>query len=139
MPKVSSPVATEAKVGPRPTTSTGEPTARVPRSTLPVTADRLAEGLRTGLGKAGIEATVGCEGTLVGLHLGPVAPTDYDGARRTDEATYRALFHAMLERGVAVAPGAYEVLFPGLAHTDEVIDEAVERIADAAQAVAAAL
>jgi glutamate-1-semialdehyde 2,1-aminomutase len=29
----------------------------------------------------------------------------------------------MLDAGVAMAPGAYEVLFPGLAHTDAVIDE----------------
>jgi glutamate-1-semialdehyde 2,1-aminomutase len=101
-------------------------------------ADRLAEGLRAALAKAGLEATVVQEGTLVGLFLGPVAPTDYDGARSTDEPRYRALFHAFLERGVAVAPGAYEVLFPGLAHSDEVLDEAIEQIADAAQAVAAA-
>jgi glutamate-1-semialdehyde 2,1-aminomutase len=76
------------------------------------------------------------EGTLVGLFLGPAAPLDYDGARRTDEAAYRALFHAQLERGVAVAPGAYEVLFPGLAHTEEVIDDILERMADAARSVA---
>ena len=49
-------------------------------------------------------------------------PTDYDGARRTDEAAYAALFHAPARRGVAIAPGAYEVMFPGLAHTDDVLD-----------------
>jgi glutamate-1-semialdehyde 2,1-aminomutase len=38
----------------------------------------------------------------------------------------------MLDHGVALAPGAYEVLFPGLAHTDEVID----RIGEAAHAAA---
>jgi glutamate-1-semialdehyde 2,1-aminomutase len=100
-------------------------------------ADRLAEGLRVALGKAGIEATVVHEGTLVGLYLGPEAPTDYDGARRTDEATYGALFHALLDRGVALAPGAYEVLFPGLGHTDDVIDDLLERVAEGAEAVAA--
>ena len=42
----------------------------------------------------------------------------------------------MLRRGVAMAPGAYEVLFPGLAHTDEVIDEIVSRAGDAAAEVA---
>jgi glutamate-1-semialdehyde 2,1-aminomutase len=98
-------------------------------------AERLATGLGVVLGKAGVEATVVREGTLVGLYLGPEAPVDYDGARRTDEAAYRALFHALLERGVAVAPGAYEVLFPGLAHTDEVIDEALEAVAEATAAL----
>ena len=31
---------------------------------------------------------------------------------------YAPFFHAMLRRGVALAPGPYEVLFPGLAHDD---------------------
>jgi glutamate-1-semialdehyde aminotransferase len=33
---------------------------------------------------------------------------------------------------VALAPGAYEVLFPGLAHDDETVDAIVARFADAA-------
>jgi glutamate-1-semialdehyde 2,1-aminomutase len=99
-------------------------------------AAQLADGLRAALAKVGVDAVVTREGTLVGLFLGPAAPLDYDGARRTDEAAYRALFHAQLERGVAVAPGAYEVFFPGLAHTEEVIDDILERMADAARSVA---
>jgi glutamate-1-semialdehyde 2,1-aminomutase len=101
-------------------------------------ATRLADGLRGALDKAGIDAVVGREGTLVGLYLGADAPTDYDGARRTDEAGYRALFRALLDRGVALAPGAYEVLFPGLGQTDEVLDDLLERFGEAAEAVAAA-
>ena len=31
----------------------------------------------------------------------------------------------MLKRGVAMAPGAYEAMFVGLAHTDDIIDEIV--------------
>ncbi len=61
--------------------------------------------------------------TLVGLYLGEPAPVDYDGARATDERAYARLFHGLLRRGVALAPGAYEVMFPGLAHTADVIDE----------------
>ena len=44
-------------------------------------------------------------------------------AKRTDTERFGRFFHAMLRRGVALAPGAYEILFPGLAHTDEVVDE----------------
>ena len=43
----------------------------------------------------------------------------------------------MLRRGVAMAPGAYEILFPGLAHTDEIIDEVIEIAGDAAADVVA--
>jgi len=36
----------------------------------------------------------------------------------------------MLKRGVALAPGAYEVLFPSLAHTEKLIDETIEIASD---------
>ena len=74
--------------------------------------------------------------TLVGLYFGDRPPTDYDGARATDEAAYARLFHALLERGVAIAPGAYEVLFPGLAHTDDVLAELEAAVTAAVAAVA---
>ena len=102
-------------------------------------AERWAQGLAAALTDAGIPAQVPRVGTLVGLYLGTDAPVDYDGAKRTDEAVYRVLFHELLDRGVAVAPGAYEVMFPGLGHTDDVLDEALVLVADAARATAARL
>jgi glutamate-1-semialdehyde 2,1-aminomutase len=103
--------------------------------TLEARAARLADGLQQVLDEAGIAAVVPRWRTLVGLFLGERAPTDYDGARTTDERTYAALFHALLDRGVAIAPGAYEVLFCGLAHTDGIIDRTLELAADAAAEV----
>jgi glutamate-1-semialdehyde 2,1-aminomutase len=76
------------------------------------------------------------EASLVGLFLGDTAPVDYPSAQQTDTAGYAAFFHAMLDRGVALAPGAYEVMFPGLAHTDDVIDEVGAAAMDAAEAAA---
>jgi len=64
--------------------------------------------------------------------------TDYDGAKGTDEALYAAFFHAMLDRGVALAPGAYEVLFPGLAHTKDELERVTDIASAAAMEVAAA-
>jgi glutamate-1-semialdehyde 2,1-aminomutase len=88
-------------------------------------AQALATILRDGLAAAGIPAQVPVVSSLVGLFLGDRTepPTDYAEAQQTDEAAYAKLFHALLASGVAVAPGAYEVLFPGLAHTDEVLQE----------------
>ncbi len=101
------------------------------------TAERLAEHLRAAFAAAGIPAVVPQVAALVGLHLGAEEPVDYPSAQRTDTARYAAFFHAMLDRGVALAPGAYEVLFPGLAHTDDVVDEIGEAARDAALAIAA--
>jgi glutamate-1-semialdehyde 2,1-aminomutase len=103
---------------------------------LTATAARLAGHLRAAFADAGIPAVVPQVASLVGLFFGADAPTDYVAARRTDTARYAAFFHAMLDRGVALAPGAYEVLFPGLAHTDEVVDEIGAAARQAAAAVA---
>jgi len=99
-------------------------------------AERLAAGLASAFASAGVDAVIPRVSTLVGVHLGATAPRTYDDAKTTDVDRYRRFFHAMLERGVAMAPGAYEVLFPGLAHTDDVIDQSVARAHEAAAAVA---
>ncbi|HEY6699040.1 MAG TPA: glutamate-1-semialdehyde 2,1-aminomutase [Acidimicrobiales bacterium] len=102
--------------------------------TLRRTAKALASAFRAAFDAAGVTAHVPVASTLVGIYHGARAPIDYDGARSTDEAGYAKLFHGLLERGVALAPGAYEVMFPGLAHTDEVIDEVSAAVADAVAA-----
>ena len=104
---------------------------------LEATAVRLSTGLQSAFDEAGFEAVVPRIGTLIGLFFGPSVPTNYDEARTTDEARYGAFFHAMLDRGVALAPGVYEILFPGLAHTDEIVDEIVEAASAAAAEVSA--
>ena len=63
----------------------------------------------------------------VGLHFSATPAVDYDTASTTDEAAYAGFFHALLDQGVALAPGPYEVAFPGLAHNDAVLDEIVAR------------
>jgi glutamate-1-semialdehyde 2,1-aminomutase len=87
--------------------------------------EETATDLASGLAKtfAGLEVAVPVEASLVGLFFGAQPPADYEAARATDEAMYARLFHALLDQGVAIAPGAYEVMFPGLTHTAEVIDE----------------
>ncbi|HRW38846.1 MAG: glutamate-1-semialdehyde 2,1-aminomutase [Acidimicrobiales bacterium] len=100
-------------------------------------AERLAAGLQQAFAAAGVDAVVATAGPLIGLHLGATAPTTYAEARTTDEAGYATFFHAMLRRGVAMAPGAYEVMFPGLAHDDAVVDRIVEVAGEAALELAA--
>ena len=105
---------------------------------LEATARRLGEGLAAALGAAGLDVVVPVEGPLLGVHLAADPAVDYDTARTTDTATYARLFHALLDRGIALAPGPYEILFPGLAHDDATVDEVLAAAGDAARAVAEA-
>lgn len=103
---------------------------------IEASAARLAAGLADALEAAGIPAVVPRFRTLVGLHLAATPAVDYDTAKATDTACYARLFHGLLERGVALAPGAYEALFPGLAHTDDVVDTVIAAADTAARGAA---
>jgi len=100
-------------------------------------AEMLAGWLQDVIAEAGLPIRVPVVGPLLGLYFGEDEVTDYDGAKRTDEALYAAFFHAMLDRGVALAPGAYEVLFPGLAHTKDELERVTDIASAAAMEVAA--
>jgi len=86
-----------------------------------------------------LEALVPVAGPLFGLFFvpedsGPVH--DYCGAMASAATgVYAAFFRAMLARGVALAPGPYEVAFPSMAHgepeLEHTLDVASEAIADA--------
>jgi glutamate-1-semialdehyde 2,1-aminomutase len=102
---------------------------------ITATAQRLGDGLAKAFVGAGRDVCVPVEATLVGLHFGPVPATEYVSARRTDERAYARAFHELLDRGVAIAPGAYEVLFPGLAHDDAVIDQIIAAAEQAAASI----
>jgi glutamate-1-semialdehyde 2,1-aminomutase len=102
-------------------------------------ARHLSALLRDACSAAGFVASFPVVGTLVGIVCGAEAGAvrNFDDARRTDERAYAAFFRAMLAEGVAMAPGAYEAIFVGLAHTDDVL-EAIGSAARRAAAVAVA-
>jgi glutamate-1-semialdehyde 2,1-aminomutase len=100
---------------------------------LHATAARLADGLYGAIAGAGIPIVAPVIGSLVGLHLADTPAIDYVSAKTTDVEAFKRFFHGMLRRGVAMAPGAYEILFPGLAHTDAVVDAIINRAIDAAK------
>ena len=101
---------------------------------LEARASRFADGARDALADAGFDAAVCQVGTLVGPYCGAGpepgwVPADYDDARTTDEQAYARLHAELLTRGVAFAPGAYEAIFVSLAHTPDIIEEALAAIA----------
>jgi len=90
------------------------------------TAEVLAGGLRAAFADAGVAAFVPRVGPLVGCFFGDhttfgaEGPVDFaSAAASVGLGRYPAFFHGMLERGIAFAPGPWEVMFPSLAHSDE--------------------
>jgi glutamate-1-semialdehyde 2,1-aminomutase len=100
-------------------------------------AGRFGLGLAGAIGDAGLGVQVPVIGPLVGLFFSTDPVTDQDTARATvANGLYARFFGAMLARGIALAPGPYEAMFPGLTHTDDVLDEVVAAAAEAALEVA---
>ncbi|MCU1486255.1 MAG: glutamate-semialdehyde -aminomutase [Actinomycetia bacterium] len=106
---------------------------------LEATATALADGLEEAITSAGVAVQVPRGGTLVGLHFSDTPVHDYDEAKvGADTGRYTTFFHAMLDQGIALAPGAYEALFPSLAHSRADIERTIDAAASAARDVAEA-
>ena len=90
-------------------------------------ARNLSDGLSEIFKNAGIEAVVPRVGTLLSIFFTKSKPINFDEAQSAAEnGIYAKFFHGMLKRGVALAPGPYEALFPSLAHTKDVIEKTLE-------------
>jgi glutamate-1-semialdehyde 2,1-aminomutase len=101
-------------------------------------AGLLGAGLAGAMTAAGLSVQVPVIGPLVGVFFASSPVLDYDGARASAATGfYPPIFHGLLERGVAWAPGAYEILFPSLAHSEADIERTVEAAGQAATAVVA--
>jgi glutamate-1-semialdehyde 2,1-aminomutase len=92
---------------------------------------RLERGLREAAEKAGRPLTVNRVGSMLTAFFCPGPVRDYAGARAADTARYARFFHAMLDRGIALAPSQFEAAFVSLAHTDDDVDTAARAAAEA--------
>jgi glutamate-1-semialdehyde 2,1-aminomutase len=86
----------------------------------------LVDGIRAAAGEAGVPVQAASAGTMFGLYLlkeeGRVI-ADYAGAKAyADPARYGALFHALLARGVYLAPSQFEAGFLSLAHGEAEVE-----------------
>ena len=99
----------------------------------PVYADLAARVGRLAAGVAGAlggSVQVPVAGPLMGIFFSEHPVTGYQGAvASAATGRYPAVMHGLLDRGVAIAPGAYEILFPSLAHGDAELERTVEAFA----------
>ncbi|MGZ4209759.1 MAG: glutamate-1-semialdehyde 2,1-aminomutase [Actinomycetota bacterium] len=102
-----------------------------PYARLDETASALCEGLTASARKAGIGLTINREGSLFSAFFTADPVTDYESARRQSAGAYARFFHGMLDRGIHLAPGAFEAWFVSAAHTDADVAATVGAMTDA--------
>lgn len=101
--------------------------------------ERKVENLTTGIMRAAREAGVAMTehhvGGMFGLFFSEAPVTNATGAAACDSAKFKRFFHAMLERGVYLAPSAFEAGFVSIMHTHEDLDASVDAAASALKAL----
>ncbi|HZF69184.1 MAG TPA: glutamate-1-semialdehyde 2,1-aminomutase [Gemmatirosa sp.] len=88
----------------------------------------LVSGMRAIAARHGVPFTAGHTGSMWGFffHAGPVR--SFAEAREGDVALFRRFFHAALDRGVYLAPSAFEAGFMSAAHGDAEVAETLDRL-----------
>jgi glutamate-1-semialdehyde 2,1-aminomutase len=97
---------------------------------------RLVQGLETMAREKGIALTTTQVGGMFGFFFtDQTRIASLADVMLCDQERFRAFFHAMLDRGVYLAPSAFEAGFVSITHTDAVIDDTLERVRGALQSL----
>jgi glutamate-1-semialdehyde 2,1-aminomutase len=104
---------------------------------LEAKTERLANGLVEVAKRAGVPLTANCVGGMFGIFFTDVPQvTSYAQATACNVDQFKRFYHAMLARGVYLAPSAFEAGFVSAAHTDADLDSTLTAAAEAFAAVA---
>jgi glutamate-1-semialdehyde 2,1-aminomutase len=90
----------------------------------------LTDGILDAAKKAGVPFSVNRVGGMFGLFFTDETVESYDQATKADVAAFNRFFHGMLERGVYLAPSAFEAGFVSSAHAVEQRDATVAAAAE---------
>jgi glutamate-1-semialdehyde 2,1-aminomutase len=99
----------------------------------------LADGLAERAADAAVPVAINRVGSMVGLFfvIHPGQPvTTFAEATAGDTHRYAQFFHAMLDRGVYLAPSMFEAMFVGTAHNETAIDQTLSAASAAFEAIA---
>jgi glutamate-1-semialdehyde 2,1-aminomutase len=78
----------------------------------------LIKGLEAAAQRQGVTFSGQSVGGMFGIYFAAEPPATYAEVMASDKAAFNRFFHAMLEKGVYLAPSAFEAGFVSAAHTD---------------------
>jgi glutamate-1-semialdehyde 2,1-aminomutase len=86
------------------------------------TTRSLVEGLRAEAARARVPFSAQSVGSMFGIYFREAPPTSLAEVMQCDRERFNKFFHGMLERGIYLAPSAYEAGFVSAAHGQSEID-----------------
>jgi len=94
-------------------------------------ASQLTEGLVREAKSAGVAFSAQSIGSMFGLYFRDGAPRSFAEVMQSDVERFKRFFHAMLERGVYLAPSAFEAGFVSASHGPDEIEATLAAARDA--------
>ena len=98
---------------------------------LEASANRLTDGIAAAFSQVEIPASINRVGSMFTGFFNPGPVATLSEVEKSDTTTYGRYFHALLERGVYIAPSQFEAGFVSVAHTDADIDRTIVAVRDA--------
>jgi glutamate-1-semialdehyde 2,1-aminomutase len=95
---------------------------------------RLVGGLRETAARREVPLTADSAGSMWGFFFRAEPVRTFADARNSDVALFGRLFHELLDRGVFIAPSAFEAAFMSASHGDDEIDATLDRFGAALDA-----
>ena len=92
---------------------------------------RLTQGMREIAASHSVPFTADCAGSMWGFFFRAEPVRSFADAKTSDVERFKRFFHAALDRGVYLAPSAFEAGFVSAAHSDADIEETLNRLDDA--------
>ena len=86
--------------------------------TLTAKTTALVDGLSAAAKKHDVTFSAQSVGGMFGLYFAATPPTSYPEVMACNKEAFNRFFHAMLEKGVYLAPSAFEAGFVSAAHSD---------------------
>lgn len=99
--------------------------------TITARTARLMDGMRTMAARHGVPFSASHSGSMFGFFFREQTVTNFDEAKTSDTELFKRFFHAARERGVYLAPSAFEAGFMSFAHSEADIDLTLARLDDA--------
>jgi glutamate-1-semialdehyde 2,1-aminomutase len=90
---------------------------------IEATTRKLVEGLAAEAKRAGVTFSSQSIGSMFGVYFRAAPPRSFAEVMQCDRERFNRFFHAMLTRGVYLAPSAYEAGFVSAAHGTREIEE----------------
>ncbi|HEY9460580.1 MAG TPA: glutamate-1-semialdehyde 2,1-aminomutase [Paralcaligenes sp.] len=87
---------------------------------------KLAQGLRERAVAANVPFCTDHVGGMLGLYFSETIPTGFSEVSKCDVELFKEFFHAMLDKGIYLAPSAFEAGFVSASHDDAIIQQTLD-------------